>query len=181
MSDEEKQPMGKRSLLVVLALSATLVILGSVGSLVFGWWRTPAKRETNPLPVAAGPAVRAYFGDLHDGGKLDRWTIVRIYDVHFGGIPVVLATADGKRFQVDLLRHENNGPQGVAGTTQLGLYIANQGDGGLTTPEEQGLGIMALAAALTARENAGAKPPPLLTITERLSQFSKRQFAVPID
>ena len=84
------------------------------------------------------------------------------------------ATADGKRFKASLFRRDPGGPKGVADTQQLTLYISNQGDGRVSTPEEQGQGLMALAGALTVREAAGAKPPPLSTMKEHRASFPIR-------
>jgi hypothetical protein len=173
--------LSKRGFVVVIAAAVVAVSIG-VLSRVRGpdWWRSSG--DPNALRGApAGPAVRAYFGDLTEGKKLDRWTLVHIYEPRKGAIPVVLATDDGKRFQIDLLKRDPAGPRGVAETTQLSLFISNSGDGKVPTPEEQAQGAVQLAAALTTRENAGAKPPELSTMSERMSQPERHHFAVPLE
>ncbi len=179
MSDDDKG-MGRRSMLMVVGVSALLVIAVAIASQMLGWWKPGNQKNTAPVSALAGPEVRAYFGDLKDGSKLDRWTLVRVYDIHAGGIPVMMATQDGRQYQVDLLRRDPAGPKPVAETTELSLFLANgvMDDGGARTPEEQGLGILQLAAALTTRENSGVKPPKLSTLKERLVAFPDRQFAI---
>src|SRR5262245_28012437 len=171
--------MTRKSLIVVVAIAASVLVIGAVVSRLM-------PRSSRPVAGAvakpASASVRAYFGgDLNDGSKVDRWTLVRVFDVRDGAIPVVLATPDGRRYQVDLLRRDPAGPRGVADTTQLCLFIANGAHGVTSTREEQGQGIMALAAALTARDNGGAAPPKLSTMNERIANFPIRQSAVPLD
>jgi|KBSMisStandDraft_5_1062788.scaffolds.fasta_scaffold183918_2 hypothetical protein len=175
MSDTAKG-MSRRGLIVVVAVAAVVLLAGVVVKLASGPGRVPTPRgEAEERP--ASPAVRAYFGDkLVDGSTLDRWMIVHVFDVREGLIPVEMATiADGGHFKVALLRRDPAGPRGVADTQQLSLFISNKGDGGTTTPEEQGQGIMALAGALTMREEGGAKPPALSTMAERRVAFPIRE------
>jgi hypothetical protein len=167
--------MTRRRLVVVVALAAGALGGGALVARLGG--ASGADGAARP----ASAVVRAYFGPLVDGSRLDRWTLVRVFDVRDGAIPVVLATPDGSAYQIDLLRRDPAGPRGVAETTQLSLFIANHGDGGTTTPEERGQGILALAAALTTRERAGAAPPALSSMNERLAAFPVRHSAVPLD
>jgi len=67
-----------------------------------------------PQREAASEGLRAFFGDLREGARLDRWTVVAIHGAP-GGALVVMATAAGERFQVDVLRRDDGAP-GVAGT-----------------------------------------------------------------
>jgi len=169
MSDDQ-QGMGKRSLMLALAIGGAVLILVLIASLAAGMWKSdpsPIQGKTRP----AGPEVLTYFGDIKDGSKLERWTVVAVSDVRDGGIPVEMATPDGKHFFIELLRRDPSGPKGVAETPTLAIYLVNSpGDGGVATPEEQGQGIMALAAALSTRENnGGAKPPALSTLKERMA------------
>jgi len=156
-----------------------VLVVGAITSRLAGRSRSSALSPGQAVRPASA-AVRAYFGDLADGSKIDRWTVVRVFDLREGAIPVVLATPDGHRYQVDLLRRDPAGPKPVAETTQLGLFISNSGNGTQATPEEQGQGILALAAALTARENAGATPPSLMSMRERMSGVPGRHSAVPL-
>src|SRR5258706_16444764 len=115
MSDPSNsdKPMGRRSLMLVLAIAGAVVVLVLIASLAGGLWKSdPALQQGNTRP--AGAEVRAYFGDLKDGSKLLRWTLVRVSDVRDGGIPVEMATADGTHFFLELLRRDPAAPRGVA-------------------------------------------------------------------
>jgi hypothetical protein len=120
------------------------------------------------------------LADLRPGMALDRWTVVAVHPVHLGAIPVVLATADGIRFQVDVMARDPEGPPGVAQTEHLSLYLRNRGDGQTATDEEQGLGAMSLARVLRARESEGVTVPPLLTLAERHRRHPDGAFGVPL-
>lgn len=101
--------------------------------------------------------------------------------MHLGAIPVVLATASGQRYQVDVLARDPAGPPGVANTERLSLFIVNSraSDGAAgrrTTDEEQGLGAMMLAQAL-----GDATPPAgLLDHGERRRRHPRGAFALPL-
>ncbi len=137
------------------------------------WARAPF-REAAWL---ADPQVRAVLGGLQIGSRIERWTIVAILDPSHGGIPVVMATATGERFRVDVLRRDD-AALGVANTSQLSLYLCNQGRGTLATEEEHGLGAMALARALEKTEKTAAQLPRLLTLRERNQRFQGGTFSV---
>src|SRR5450432_2836652 len=66
--------------------------------------------------VKHGPSasVQALFGELRPGTQIDRWTLVDVVDVHAGVIPVLMASADGTRFQVDIAQRDPEGPKPVA-------------------------------------------------------------------
>ncbi len=98
---------------------------------------------------------------LFDGIRLDRWKIVEVGAVKSGVLPVVMQAADGGRFVVEIAGRSANGPRAVAETHRYALYLSNGGDGNTATVEEHGLGVMALAAALRAREAAGPELRPL--------------------
>ncbi|MCX4241955.1 hypothetical protein [Paraliomyxa miuraensis] len=159
--------------------------------------RTTTRRQwliAAPLGVAAlGLAAHRWWSSrspeggssaltsIQAGQRLDRWTVVRVHPLHLGAVPVVLETADGKRYQVDVLSRDPSGPEGVATTEHLSLYVvdiqaAPDSDGQRPTDEEQGLGAMVLARAL-AREPA---PDGLLTLSERQRQFPRGSFGVPL-
>jgi len=127
-----------------------------------------------------GPSssVKALFGDLRPGTKIDRWTLVEIADVRAGCIPVLMAAADGTRFQVDIAQRDPEGPKPVAETSTLALYLVNGGGGTTSTVEEHGLGVMALAAALKQREQAGAVAPQLVKLRERKLRYPDTPFRV---
>lgn len=130
--------------------------------------------------VRPDPEVARLFGDIRAGSRLDRWTVEAIHPVHLGAVPVVLRTADGARFQVDVLRRDPDpgARLGVANTASLSVFVANRGDGSTATDEEQGLGAMALGDALAGREAAGAPIPALLTHRERRARHPVGEYSV---
>jgi hypothetical protein len=100
--------------------------------------------------------------------------------VRFGAIPIVLATDDGRRYQVDVLARDDDGPPGVANTEHFSLYVANQGDGEMPTDEEQGLGAIALARALAEHEARAQQLPELLTLRQRMAEHDGAAFGVAL-
>ncbi|MCA9704588.1 MAG: hypothetical protein KDK70_01925 [Myxococcales bacterium] len=134
------------------------------------WWSTRSP--------AAGPGP---FAALVPGTSLSRWSVVRVHPLHLGAVPVVLATEQGRRYQVDVLARDPQGPSGVAQTDRLSLFVVNSpehsgGDGERPTDEEQGLGAMVLAQALVHQ----AAPAGLLTLRECQRQFPRGAFGVPL-
>jgi hypothetical protein len=136
---------------------------------------TPAPKVLelpNPQPTA-GRDVAAFFGPIRPGTRLGGTRVRAVHGVHMGGVAVVLETADGARVQVDVLRRAEGVVKGVATTRHLSLYLSNDGNGQQASHETHGLAIMALARALARREEAGARPPALLTLPERNARFPR--------
>ncbi len=150
----------RRTVIVGAAVAATL------GALGFWRWRRM-------------PRGVSEFAGLAPGQAVDRWTVIAVHAVHLGAVPIIVANADGSRFQVDVLARDLAGPSGVARTERFDLFIANHGDGATATEEEQGLGAMALAEVVRAHE-AKADVPPLLTIGQRASQHPQGAYGVPL-
>jgi hypothetical protein len=155
-------PMGRRSLLVVLAIAGALVALGGIAAVGARLFSPAAEKiqEAPPLPPA-GPAVRALFGDLGDGAAIEKWRLVRVHDLRDGAIPVVLAGGDGREIRVEIRRRDGAGPKAIAETPRLALYLANGGSGSTPTVEESGQAVMALGRALASRETNAPLPPSL--------------------
>lgn len=86
---------------------------------------------------------------------------------HRGAIAVLFDGPAGT-FQVDVLRRDGAGPEGVAERGQLSFFLANRGDGGTTTNEEHGLTLMALSELPEFSMNA---PAGLLSWQERRATF----------
>lgn len=126
------------------------------------------------------PEVARLLGDIRPGARIDRWTVEAIHGLHMGAIPVVLRTADGARFQVDILRRDTQpgARLGVASCRSLSVFLSNRGDGSTATDEEQGLGAMALRDALAQREADGAPIPALLTHRERRARHPVGSYSV---
>ncbi|MBK8696884.1 MAG: hypothetical protein IPN17_32630 [Deltaproteobacteria bacterium] len=94
-----------------------------------------------------------------------------------GAVPVVIESRRGQRFQVDVLRRDRH-PQAKAGvgeTRLYALYLANNGRGSKPTQEEQGVGLLWLAAMLRPREGR-VRPGMLLTQRERVRMFPRGRF-----
>src|SRR5206468_2044916 len=127
----------------------------AVGAGVLNFRRGRRPSPSLPFRAAGAQPAPALFGELRAGARLERWTIVDVQRVASGGIAVTMATEDGEPFQVDVLRRDDGAP-GVAQTRSLSLYLVNGGNGRVASVEEHGLGAMALAAWLDAREAAGA-------------------------
>ncbi len=125
--------------------------------------------------------VEGSLGPVVAGATIDRWNVVAVHPVRFGSVAVVLATPEGRRYQVDVLARDPNGPQGVANTERLSLYVSNRGDGSVQTDEEQGLGALALANTLRRYEGeADAELPPLMTLEQRNAKHPGGSFGVPL-
>lgn len=136
------------------------------------WWGSRSPAST---------AGASQFPSLRPGTSLGPGTIVRIHPLHLGAVPVVLATAEGHRYQVDVLARDRQGSPGVANTERLSLFVVNsralaERDGQRPTDEAQGLGVMALAEALV----EASPPPGLLTLGERHRHHPDGIFAVPL-
>jgi hypothetical protein len=164
-SSERSADPGRRQWMIAVPIG-----LVALGMLARGWLgRSPASAE----PSA--------FASLMPGQQLDRWTVVRVHPVHLGAVPVVLATEAGQRYQVDVLARDPAGPDGVATTEALSLFVVDvratpDSAGNRPTDEEQGLGAMVLAQALRSE----AAPAGLLTLAARREQHPRGAFGVPL-
>jgi hypothetical protein len=106
------------------------------------------------------------FGEMQLGTPVGRCTLVAIRPVTDGRVPVVLRAPDGHEFLIEVLRHDPEAP-GIAHAGRLGVYLHNGGSGTKETHEEEGLGAMAFAELLAAREERGLATPRLATIRDR--------------
>jgi len=134
-----------------------------------------------PKVTAASPEALQVLGGVDVGTTLGQWTVVAVYDFHMGAVPVVLETANGVRYQVDVLRRDPR-PQaarGVGESRQLSFFLSNEGNGSKTSNESQGLGLMALAATVRAREPQRL-PSALLSLEERAARFPRGVYKVPV-
>lgn len=167
MSQRKTMEMGRRGFMLSVGAGLGALAAGRAVADVTPRESVPEPpRATFGVPVPAGTDAGPLFGGLA-GTEIGRWTVVAVHGLYLGAVPVCLAGRDGARFQVDVLRRDPNGPRGVAETEGLSLFVVNRGDGRMTTDEEQGLGAMALAEALAAREARGLTAPLLLSHAER--------------
>ncbi len=132
--------------------------------------------------VAADDEVRAFFGPLQPGTMIaNELRIDAIHGVRAGAIPVVLSKGE-RRFAVEILRHEIGSADPIGRAGSLALFLVNRGDGGTVTPEDVGLGVMALAHALEGRLREGASAPDdLWTHRERAARHPHGVFHVPFE
>ena len=100
------------------------------------------------------------------GMKLGPCTLSRALPVERDALPFELRDPSGDLFVVEAHLHDPATP-GIARAGSLDVFLVNDGDGTTPTDEARGLGAMALASVLAAREKAGAAIPPVVTITER--------------
>ncbi len=125
---------------------------------------------TNPATAAtesSGPAGSP--GDFAPGMALGPCRLVRVLRVDQGALPFVLADAHGSggtEFVVELHLHDP-GVTPLARAGSYDVFLRNGGTGRTPTVEAHGLGAMALASLVAAREAAGRPIPELATIVER--------------
>lgn len=166
-------PDDRRGFMIKLAAGAGAVgVASTLGTVKLGEGGTTAKTE---------PGVRRFLGELQPGRTLEgRWTIEKVEGRRFGAIAILLRAADGSRAQVDVLRRNDaaGDPSPIATTDSLALYLSNRGNGGQPTVEEHGLGVMALSRALARREEAGNRPPSLLSFAERRQRHPLGSYAI---
>jgi hypothetical protein len=104
---------------------------------------------------------------LRAGIRVGPCTISRVLPVENGALPVELVDPSGRPFLAEVHRWDANAPPGIARAGSLAVYLRNGGTGTTRTNEAHGLGAMALASLLEAREMAGKPMPRLASIVER--------------
>jgi hypothetical protein len=190
MSRRSPTLIDRRSVLKAVSVAGGAVVASTVASRALaqapvgspGAPPVPSAGLEGPSAVPPGPEVLALFGPLRPGSPIGACRLVAIHGVRMGTISVVLATSQGERFQVDVLRRDTapGAPLGVGNTPSLSVFVHNRGSGSTATDEEHGLGAMALAAALAQREAEGAVVPALLTQRQRAARFPMAVFEVPV-
>jgi hypothetical protein len=135
-----------------------------------------ALRSAEDLSVAERELalVRALIPEDLDVGS---WSLERVHAPRLGAIAVVMRSPDGKAFQVDVLRRDDEVP-GVATTRHFSLFVSNSGKGDTATDEYQARGAMVLAHQIRHRELSGAPAPVLLSFAERSNSFPLGAFGV---
>ncbi len=179
---EVKKSVSRRDVLAlgVVAGGAAVMLTGSVSaarparrSASSKAGRPAAQHDEPQVSAQLDEATRSLFEPIQAHGRVGDCTLVAVHPVKMGAIPVVLATASGTQFQVDVLRRDAHGRNGVRAAGSLTAVLHNRGAGGDPTHEAQGLGAMALLELLAAREAAGATVPALLTLRERTARFPR--------
>jgi hypothetical protein len=115
--------------------------------------------------LATGGEVRHALA-IAPGTVFGTCTLVRVDKQVRGAVPMLLATANGQTFGVEVMRFDPRMP-GVARAGSLAVYVSNGGGGATRTDEEHGLAAMALAAEIARREARGMDVPALSTMRER--------------
>lgn len=142
--------------------------------------QSEAQRAQNRFKEASAEAL-SILGAVKVGTELGAWRVAQIHDFHFGAVPVILESRDGSRFQVDVLRRDGrpDAARGIAETRHLSLFLANQGSGKTSSNENQGLGLMTLAAAIKQHEPR-SMPSNMLTLARRQTQHPRAKYTVLI-
>jgi hypothetical protein len=130
-------------------------------------WATGSLAATVAAKTArATGAGQVTVGDLWPGQELGPCRLVHVLPVERGALPFVLADPSGVRFVVELHVHDPS-VRSLARAGSYDVFLRNGGTGDTPTDEAHGLGAMALAAVVAAREASGRPIPPLATIVER--------------
>jgi hypothetical protein len=124
----------------------------------------------HPVARPLSPDVATFFAGVEPGRTLGPATVVQVFPMTMGSIPVVLEV-DGSRFQVDVLKASPSGPQAPEQTPQLAFFVSNQGHGQRITAREQHLAVRALSELLAPRDATQLKG--LLTFDERRTRYPR--------
>lgn len=139
-------------------------VLAALGAAAAGVSTACTLRPRTTAPSAAAPLAELV-------GPVGEWRVEQVLPLVAGAVPVLMRTPEGKKFQVDLLRAEVDGPRAVAQAGGLALYLANGGEGDRpsTAVEEQGARALAQRLTHLAAERGEPAIPGLLTLSERLT------------
>jgi len=190
---DEKKSVSRREALMTLGVAGGSAVVAAAATAQGGSISgpsTPTAKAASQSKAAApvqtatvaqpDATTKALFAPIEAHGRVGDCTLVAVHAVTMGAIPVVLATAAGRQFQVDVLRHDPgaDGMNGVRTAGSLTVVLHNEGAGGDSTHEALGLGAMALLDVLAAREAEGAALPALLTLRARVQRFPRGVLSV---
>ena len=145
--------------------------IASSGHAAAGQLARPARNESDsPAPVVS---LTSLVAPLAAGSQLGAWRVVGIVGARAGAVTVGLETASATRFFLDVCLRDDSGPTPPARTSRCDVFVANEGNGGLPTVEEQGLAAMAVAEVVRANEN-GCDLSGLMTHRARLAAFGDK-------
>jgi len=166
-----RRDASRREALKTAAIGASGVVVAVAVSRAARTPAAPAATAAQQQPNengAAAPAGPTYLAELA-GVHFGAYRVVSVGAIERGGVPVWLSFNEGAAFRVDVLRADPTaGSTGIGAVSSHSVYLRNGGNGRTSTDESMGLGAMALAEELSARERAGLKPPAaLLTMDER--------------
>ena len=182
MQQVSRRLVARRKVLVGVGATVGALVMGAVPGI--GTARALAqygqrRRNREKLMVPAGDRFELLGESLRGGTRVPFGVIESVLPVSAGGVPVVMRTPGGERFQVDVLRRDHKGPAGVADTAELSLFIANRGDGATPTDEAQAHAARGLAAWIG--ERLGGREAAALAELDAgaLLTFRERQKAHP--
>jgi hypothetical protein len=136
--------------------------------------------DASTLPKA-DEAVMAALGSIRPGTDVYGYSVVAVYGVYLGAVPVVLQDKSGDRFQVDVCAKDGGfgAPRAVAHAKGFSFFLANGGDGRLASHEAHGLGAMALAQFLD-RQGASGSVTGLLSLRERNQTYPNGAYTISV-
>jgi hypothetical protein len=124
---------------------------------------------TSAPRLAAADGIHAEATTTFEPGlQLGPCRLVKVLPVELGALPFELEDPSGNRFVVEVHRRDTS-VQGIQAAGAHDVFLRNGGSGSTPTDETHGLGAMALASLIAAREAAGRPIPQLSTIVERWS------------
>lgn len=118
-------------------------------------------------------AVLELLGDVRSGTLLAGSTVVAVYDLRMGTVPVLMRSPEGSLFQLDILARGDQG--GVASNECLELFLVNGRQG---VPSDESAARAAVELARRLAPTAARSSLALLTHAERLARFPRGAFAV---
>lgn len=147
-----------------------VVVAGAAGSLGLATAKasTPVD-EAEPVPAEPPSTIIDPQLGLHPGMQLGP-VVVTVVAFADGALRVE-GNHEDERVRLDVLRR-GHGPEGVASTSQLAIYVCNGGDGQRRTEQIAGLAARALAKDLGARRPA--LPLKLMDFRQRRDAFPGR-------
>lgn len=101
--------------------------------------------------------------------------VVRVHAISRGTLPVTIAYR-GETFQVDVLRKDEGGINGVVSTDAFSVFVHNEGDGSKSTGETSELAARALGLALERDAASPELAARLLTFSERAARHTDGLF-----
>jgi len=166
--------LGRRQVLLSVGATVGVAAAASAASV------TSTVTAANPRPSQRA-RVGLLLGPALAGGVLSGWEITSAGSVRFGAVPLEMRTPAGDHFNVELLRRDTGGPQGIGETEHFAIFVINRGDGGTATDELQGRGVLALRRYLAGREvevaAAGLELPEVMTLRERDQAYPDGHFS----
>ena len=163
--------LGRRQVLLSVGATVGVAAAASAASVASTANAADPARTRSTSGSDQRARVGLLLGPALAGGALGGWEITSAGSVRFGAVPLEMRTPSGARFNVELLRRDQAGPQGIGESEHFAIFVINRGDGATATDEVQGRGVLELRRYLAARERemaaAGLALPEVMTLRER--------------